>query len=238
MPQDTSRQACGGILLRSMRSMDGSGTVISGPSLLVDKILNITKSRNISEFVNTKLGGCISALSPTNHERTLGHSAKLYLATSTRPPDTHAPMIHRSPRVGLDLAHPSVVPQRNNGRVQFISKLYRHFVHPELLKSNGRYHTFIGILLEQHSAESTTSESLHCPILRAQLIEMTMLKRVTIEKYIKDYTQGFTKRSLSEYVGSSGKGASSNPQMFMGMMGVLRRMGLLVASDEELIIVP
>lgn len=238
MSQDTSLQARGGILLRSMRSVDGSGVITSGPSVLVDKILSITKSRNIAELVNTKLCGSISALSPPSDEGTLGHSAKLYLAACSRQPDVHAPTIHRSPRVGLDLSHPSVVPERNNDRVQFISKLYRHFVHPELLRSNGRYHTFIGILLENHPAELTTSESLHCPKLRAELIQLTMLKRVTIEKYIEDYAHGFTKRSLSEYVGSAGKGASSRAQTFMRMMGVLRRLELLVTRNEDLITCP
>ncbi|KAF8524451.1 hypothetical protein JB92DRAFT_2703719 [Gautieria morchelliformis] len=232
VPQDLSLQPRGGILLRSMRSMDGSGIVTSGPSLLVDKILSITKSRNISGLVNAKLGGFISALSPTKDETALGtHPAKLYLAACSRTDKTHLPTIHRSPRVGLDLAHPSVAPQRNDLRIQYITKLYRHFVHPEWLKANGRCHTLIGILLERYPAEPTTNESFDCPILMARLKKMTTLKHATLQKYIKDYTQGLTKRSLTEYVGSAGKGASSNPQTFMRMMGVLRRMGVLTTSD-------
>ncbi|KAF8575330.1 hypothetical protein K439DRAFT_1277856, partial [Ramaria rubella] len=207
-------QIRGGILLRTMKTVDGSGTVISGPSLLVDHILKITKSRNVSELVNVKLAGRISAIPPADAQ-----STALYLIPYSR---GKSPLpIHRSPRVGLDLAHSSVVPRVTDPRVQYLSKLYRYFIRPELLKSNGRCHTLIGLLLEQCPAGQNQNPSLDCPILAARLMEMTSLQPTTLQRYINDFTQGFTKRSLAEYVGSAGKGASSNPQKFMRLMGVL-----------------
>jgi len=210
-----------------MRQIGQNGGVISGPSLLVDKILGITESRNIAELVRTKLEGSISAFSCQN-DPCGDHRAKIYLANVPKNTSTHLPTIHRSPRIGLDLSHPTVSPQRNNPRVIYVSKLYRYFVHPELLKANGRSHTLIGLHLEQPVRDNLLYD--HSALIR-RLTEVTTLRRATIQNYIDDYAEGFANRSLAEYVGTAGRGASSNPRTFMRMMGVLLRMELLTSLD-------
>ena len=230
MSQEVTTHCHGGILLRSLRQNGGHGAVISGPSLLVDKILSITESRNIAELVGTKLGGSISAFPSLSAAASLSdQQAKMYLVLFPR--DAHLPVIHRSPRIGLDLSHPTVSPQRNNPRVIYISKLYRYFVRPKLLKANGRCHTLIGLHLEQAAKVGTDNPLQNNSALIRHLMEAMALGRTTVQKYIDDYAEGFANKSLAEYVGTAGKGASSNPKMFMKMMGVLLRMELLTAND-------
>ncbi|KAF8525557.1 hypothetical protein BU17DRAFT_41760 [Hysterangium stoloniferum] len=215
----------GGILLRSIRSANGENTIISGPSLVVDKILTINKSRNIAELVGTKLGGCISALQPDAHvESSSSIQSRLYLTACLRDPKGKPTIIYRSPRVGLDLSHPSVIPQRDNLRVQYVGKFYRYFVRPELLKVNGRCHTFVGLLVDGFLLEQG---HISKPISMGRLVDLIGLKQAIVQRYTDDFMDGGAKRSLVEFVGSNGKNASSNARTFMRMMGVLHRMGLL-----------
>ncbi|KAF8641302.1 hypothetical protein AX16_010081 [Volvariella volvacea WC 439] len=56
------------------------------------------------------------------------------------------PVIHRSPRIGLELSHPGTKPSPTHPRVVYVQRPYRYFIHPDLLTANGRAHTFLGVL--------------------------------------------------------------------------------------------
>lgn len=210
----------------------GKTFVISGPCLIVEKILLLTQSRNIAELVRRKLSGSLGAfknIEPSSLRT--DHVVKLYLKNviSESHPTSH--FLYCSPRIGLDLSHPSVVPYPKDPRVSFVAKLYRFFTHPELLKANGKCNTLIGLLVEEFPEglskvlESFTDRPIR-PILAGRRLEIA-IKSNTLERYIDDLVDGFSKRSLSEFVGLPGKNAASNPRTFMRMMGVLARIGVL-----------
>jgi len=202
----------------------GKPAVISGPSLLVDKILFLTNSRNIAGLVNQKLGS-VAALQDIQSNSADTNLARIYLKKSAISSNTS---IHRSPRIGLDLSHPSVIPQVKDARVSFIGRSYRYFISPEQLKSNGRCNNFVGLLVEafpEGISKSLSSDGPIPPIVAGRLQEH--MKMTSSERYVNDFLDGFSKRSLGEFIGARGKGAGSNPRLFMRLMGVLGRSGLL-----------
>ncbi|KAJ3711959.1 hypothetical protein C8R42DRAFT_567427, partial [Lentinula raphanica] len=134
----------GGILLRTLRNTH-TNQVISGPSLIVDEILKLTRAKSISDLVENQWKGDISAFRGKEHI-VAGESTLYLMSKSPSPQEAQATKIYRSPRVGLGLSHPSVSPSFNHPRVVFLSKPYRYFSHPELLTSNGRPQTFLGVL--------------------------------------------------------------------------------------------
>jgi hypothetical protein len=207
----------GGILLRTLRRTSDS-TVISGPSLLVDEILRLSNACNISELVEQKWGGNTTAFPPTSES---GHASSTSLCLRPKVSTKQAlkPTIYRSSRVGLDLSNPSTTESSTDPRVIYVSKPYRYFIHPHLLTSNGRGHTFIGIYrscLESGKFESEDNT------LR-EIIRLSGLKELTAVKYLADYNAGLQKGALHSFVAPVGKGASASPAVYLKMMGTLAR---------------
>ncbi|KAI0757971.1 hypothetical protein C8Q74DRAFT_290534 [Fomes fomentarius] len=125
----------GGILLRSARRVS-NGKVISGPSLLVDEILRLSRASEILELVTVNWNGNISAFPPgpssTLPNNPHDNPSTMYLvrapASSTPSASTSASAamtqsnpttdkdtlvrakrrIFLSPRIGLDISHPAV----------------------------------------------------------------------------------------------------------------------------------
>ncbi|KAG6844461.1 hypothetical protein H0H87_006744 [Tephrocybe sp. NHM501043] len=126
----------GGALLRSLRRISDK-KVISGPSLLVDEVLRLSKASSIPELVEQKWANDTSAFTtrPTS------------LFLRPRPSSfQQKPAVYRSPRIGLDLSHPGTTVSPAHPRVVFLSQRYRYFTHPHILTSKGRPQTFLGVL--------------------------------------------------------------------------------------------
>ena len=220
---------CGGILLRSLRELGPNGKVISGPSLLVDHIINLSGASNISDLVENKWAGDTCAFNSGEDER----STRLYLRPASEPSSTSstsrtASTIYFSPRIGLDLSHPGttnpeILPL--HPRIQFLPKPYRFFTHPEVLVANGRPQTFLGILslCISTSTNPDLTEALKKPLLSQEIAALMAIKEPTSAKYLAEYVAGREGGIdlLKSFVGSKGKGASSSPSSYLRMMGAL-----------------
>ena len=111
----------GGILLRSARRTRDSH-VISGPSLLADEVLRASGAPDIPTLVGTHWGGDIRAFAPSPASVPEGRKSTMCIVrapgedqstskakTKNAPAAPVAlPEIYRSPRIGLDLSHPSI----------------------------------------------------------------------------------------------------------------------------------
>lgn len=217
-----------------MRSLSSQNEIISGPSLLVDKILELTRSENIAELVNHKLKGHLIFIddTPGTVATTSGDkSAKLYLRSvgdNLNSPLT-TEVCQCSPRVGLELSHPSISPTAKDPYVSFVGKMYRYFIQPDVLKSSLRYYNIIWYLSRRDFINSLGEGTLteRTTELLARLGKETCIRRMHLEKYITAFRNGHQKQDLRNFVGSIGKGTSSNPIKFLTMIGVLCRLGLL-----------
>ena len=218
---------CGGILLRSLRELGPNGKVISGPSLLVDHIVNLSGASSISDLVENKWAGDTFAFISGKDER----STKLFLRPVSEPSSISsnsraASTIYFSPRIGLDLSHPGttypeILPL--HPRIQFLPKPYRFFTHPEELVANGRPQTFLGVLSLCISTNSDFTEALKKPLLIQEIAALMALKEPTCAKYLAEYVAGREGGVdlLKSFVGPKGKGASSSPSSYLRMMGAL-----------------
>jgi hypothetical protein len=130
----------GGILLRTIRRTTTGGQIISGPSLLVDEILSVSRAESISDLVQNKWKSDSMALLATPSSA----RASLYLKKRSRRKESSS-RLYRTPRIGLELSHPSTTASPNDPRIIYISKPYRYIAYPNLLTFNGRCQTFLGI---------------------------------------------------------------------------------------------
>lgn len=104
-------------------------------------------------------------------------------------------------------------------RVAFVARPYRFFTHPELLTSNGRAQTFLGLL----NAQLDAGESLSSETMKKHLAMTCGLKEKTLSSYLSDYVSGLDKGVLEMFVGPSGKGVSSSASRYLRMMGARER---------------
>jgi hypothetical protein len=222
----------GGILLRSLRELGPNGKVISGPSLLVDHIINVSGASSILDLVENKWAGDTCAFISGKDER----STRLFLrpasepsfSTSSSSSSRAASTIYFSPRIGLDLSHPGttnpdILPL--HPRIQFLPKPYRFFTHPEELVANGRPQTFLGVLslCISTTGNSDFTEALKKPLLSQEISALMALKEPTCAKYLAEYVAGREGGVdlIKSFVGPKGKGASSSPSSYLRMMGAL-----------------
>lgn len=239
--QDTNNQTedggllRGGVLLRSLReipkdasSATGSSKVnlVSGPSLLVDKILELSGASSISDLVEELWGGDRSAFNPRPSSR----KSHLYLK-SIADSSSKLSQIHKSPRIGLDLSHPgTTVPISESKlmdlhpRVRFLPKMYRYMIKPEEL-GKGRGQTFYGFI---HAILGTRSNMSDRTLsgdkdLRAALVSNLGIKNDAVKKYLLEYEAGRDKglKHLERCIGHSGKGMAVSPSSYLSMMGAL-----------------
>jgi len=209
----------GGILLRTLRRVSDS-TVISGPSLLVDELLRASKADGIPELVNEKWKGDISAFrapSPDSNDSD-PESNPVTLFVGVKESTSSPPQIYKSPRIGLDLSHPSTRLDPSNLRVRFVSKPYRYFVLPHLLTANGRGQTFLGVHNHCVDVLQISKKSL----LAGKIASLTGVQQKTVDKYLETYRDGLATGDVERFIGLRGKGASSSPGTFLQLMGSLR----------------
>ncbi|KAH7103658.1 hypothetical protein BKA62DRAFT_47599 [Auriculariales sp. MPI-PUGE-AT-0066] len=238
--------ATGGILFRSMRRVS-DGTLVSGPSLLVDELLNRSRQPSIAALVGTwpTLSAFPSngtpGLEPHTGLNGVNGTALAFLGpamhlVSSDAPRSHA--VHCSPRIGLDLSHKSVSSSATDPRVRFVAAPYRYFVGPEALTVNGRMQTFIGLYeellaLNVAGAASGANANANANEQRAVLkvAEMMALRSGTAEEYVRYYRAGRKTGDIDKFVGVK----TSSPKAYLELVGALRT--FLAASDETATIV-
>ncbi|KAH9983031.1 hypothetical protein BJV74DRAFT_852457 [Russula compacta] len=209
----------GGILLRTLRRVADS-TVISGPSLLVDELLRTSGASDIPELVNEKWQGDISAFRLPSAENS-NPSATIFIGVKQM---SHTPpQMYKSPRIGLDLSHPSARLDPSNPRVRYVSKPYRYFVLPHLLTANGRGQTFLGV----HDHCVKVLQIPKKTLLVSKISSLTGVQPQTVNKYLNTYQDALASGELDRFIGSRGKGASSSPGTFLQLMGALQRRELV-----------
>ncbi|CDO77230.1 hypothetical protein BN946_scf184747.g43, partial [Trametes cinnabarina] len=229
----------GGILLRSIRRVS-DGKVISGPSLLVDEILRASGASEILELIAVNWDGDITAFPPTPvptyrlssmwlRRRDGLQTADTNVASQDRKPDK--PRIFRSPRIGLDISHPSITPASagTHPRVTFVARPYRFFVSPHLLTANGRGQTFLGVYDALQAAGYCESDGE----LVEELARLTGVKGPTAAKYLAALRVGLRANSagnaLGVWIGPNGKTVLSSVTAWLEMTGTLRRLGIATA---------
>lgn len=114
----------GGILIRAIQN--DKGEIIEGPCRVVNKILELTGCESILELVTSKLQNNIEADNPF-----------LCLKASNFPEE----FIFRSPRIGLTLKKSDNLALRE----QYISKLYRFLIYPQMISKGKKMITMIAI---------------------------------------------------------------------------------------------
>jgi hypothetical protein len=210
----------GGILLRTLRRVTDS-TVISGPSLLVDELLRTSRASDIPELVNDKWLGNISAFRAPSPSDPDSNPVTLFIGVKQETPSP--PQIYKSPRIGLDLSHPSTRLDPSDRRVRYVSKPYRYFVLPHLLTANGRGQTFLGV----HNHCVDVLQISKRSSLAGKIASLAGLKPQTVDKYLNTYQEALASGELERFIGSRGKGASSSPGTFLQLMGALQSRELI-----------
>ncbi|KAI0650926.1 hypothetical protein C8Q79DRAFT_998652 [Trametes meyenii] len=230
----------GGVLLRSIRRVSDQ-KVISGPSLLVDELLRLSGASEIIELVGVNWDGDIAAFPPPHPQQTVANSRRLSTMWFRRRPDARPasqtptttdpdgdanarPRIFRTPRIGLDISHPSIAPADAcaHPRVVFISRAYRFLVMPHLLTVNGRGQTFLGV----YDALEARGNCADDAELVGELVRLTAVKSPTAEKYLGALRAGLAPDGggLEEWIGPKGKTVLSSITSWLKMMGTLRRL--------------
>jgi len=181
---------------------------------------------DIPELVNEKWLGDISAFrapssveDPDSNPVTLFIGVKQTATTSTRAP----PQIYKSPRIGLDLSHPSTRLDPSDRRVRYVSKPYRYFTLPHLLTTKGRGQTFLGV----HDHCVNELQISKTSLLVGKIASLTGLQSQTVDKYLNTYRDALESEELERFIGARGKGASSSPGTFLQLMGALQRRELV-----------
>ncbi|THU86181.1 hypothetical protein K435DRAFT_590386, partial [Dendrothele bispora CBS 962.96] len=237
--QETSANSLrGGILLRSIQRVK-DGKVISGPSLLVDELLAASKASSITKLVENHWKGDISCFrqhATMNGSDSDSSSSSTFSSLTVRPCESQQsdsdssvelPVVYRSPRIGLDLSNQKItLSTPPHPRVIFVSKTYRYFIYPTLLTANGRHQTFLGALYSISSGPK--------PVIRVddqtktRISSITGIRDGTVQVYLDHFVSGYgdpendvAPASLSSFIGSAGKGVSSNPARYLKMMGCL-----------------
>ena len=109
--------------------------------------------------------------------------------------------------------------------MHFVARPYRFFTAPHLLVANGRPHSFLGVY--DALAASTGLARVD------EVARLTGLGSPTVQKYRDalqagaDADAGVGTVSLRGWVGAKGKAAAASPAGWLGMVGALRRLGVV-----------
>ena len=203
--------------MRSMRRVS-DGTLISGPSLLVDELLRVSGAPSVGSLVSDFLGNALSAFQAGE---AAGQADSRKCSISLRPRNValpRRPVVYNSPRIGLELSHPGTTSSASDPRIVYVQKPYRFFVQPHLLTANGRVQTFLGLYTMLSEAEMLSEDSVLQEVSR-----ITGLKHASVVKYASEFSHGRGKGRVEQFIGAAGKGAASSPAQYLRMMGTLRR---------------
>jgi hypothetical protein len=208
----------GGILFRTIRRLKDK-KVVSGPSRLVDEILAQSGAQSISDLVQSKWENDTFALSSAvpSSRPSLRIIPRNNLSTTANP--------FRCPRIGLDLSHRSTKNSPCDPRVTFVCKPYRYITNPELLTSNGRPQTFVGVYdrLSESTGVSTAK-------LAKAIANVTGIKEKTVLGYIESLGLGLEgERSLDKFIRTKTRSVAD----YLTMVGALRRQSSSVIAVES-----
>eukprot|EP01116_Phalansterium_solitarium_P020353 TRINITY_DN5987_c0_g1_i1.p1 TRINITY_DN5987_c0_g1~~TRINITY_DN5987_c0_g1_i1.p1 ORF type:complete len:324 (+),score=100.14 TRINITY_DN5987_c0_g1_i1:46-1017(+) len=154
----------GGVLLRSLRLLP-EGTIVNGPSLVVDHLLKLCGADTIASLMDVRLKGDISVEQ--------GGGRPLFLVPIA--PGSRAPVpVHRSARFGLNMSKKDVAPEVQQ---RFIFKLYRFVAYPDKIPK-GRPHLNVALHHSGLSAE--------------EIIKISGGTKAGLENVIKAYKEGLT----------------------------------------------
>ena len=234
----------GGILLRSVRRASDA-KVISGPSLLVDEILRLSGASKIADLVSDIWENDISVFPhPSESRRSTMRLVRIPSPSLSRDEAPAAqPRIYRSPRIGLDISHPSISPSNlhTHPRVLFVGQSYRFFIHPSLLTANGRGQTFLGV----YDAVSPDYHP-HDAELPHALEQLTGWKSATVNNCWAEYMAGLNgsrhdgkkgEEVMKQWMGRRGKGVASSMTGWLRLIGTLRRVlkdaGTAAVTDDD-----
>ncbi|KAF9035891.1 hypothetical protein BJ165DRAFT_1409263 [Panaeolus papilionaceus] len=221
-PTPPPRLLRGGILLRSIRQVGSGNHLTSGPSLLVDRILAACDVTSITDLVQQKWQGDISAF---YHDEANMPATCLFIKAKTSSSNpAQRPVIYRSPRIGLELSHPGTTPpdiRPLHPRISYLSRRYRFFINPSNLIANGRPQTFLGVLRACIQSYATEAAGLKKANLSREISRYTGMKDSTSAKYLADYIAGREGGAevLTGCIGPKGKGIGSSPGSYLKMMG-------------------
>ena len=157
----------GGILLRSIENKQ-TGQVYEGSCLVVDALLNLTKSENIKELVEIKLKKNLDIF----------NSNPILYLRSIRPTNSHE--LLASPRVGLTLKVPSIDRERFLFRpYRFTSKDY----YPSKMKMT--------ILLSLAAEKSLSNPQKKLSDYADEISKETNTRLSTVKTNLNDCQKGY-----------------------------------------------
>ncbi|KAF5376185.1 hypothetical protein D9757_009303 [Collybiopsis confluens] len=223
----------GGVLLRTLRNTS-TEKVISGPSLLVDEILKLSQASKISELVDERWMGDTSAFRDKSASGTSDAARNSMLCIDMRSTaQAEVPVIHRSPRIGLDPSHSTISLTPTHPRAVFSTKPYRYFIHPNLLTANGRPQTFLGVLASLKPifpAQGAARDEKELERLKNGVSRQSGMSSQTVAKYLEHYVAGLEVRILMDsdpdfFARATKKQASSSPATYLRLMGMLSAVG-------------
>ena len=217
---------------------------LSGLSLL-DEILRLSGASKIPDLVSDTCENDISAFSPPSVSR---HSTMRLVRIPSPSLSREAALaaqqrIYRSPRIGLDISHPSISPSNlhTHPRVLFVRQSYRFFAHPSLLTANGRGQTFLGV----YDAVSPDYRPYDAELPRV-LERLTGWKIATVNKCSAEYMAGLDgscddgkkgEEAMRQWMGKREKGVASSMTGWLRMIGTLRRVlkdaGKVAFADDN-----
>ncbi|KAG9290282.1 hypothetical protein G9A89_022258 [Geosiphon pyriformis] len=230
---DSSKQIYGGILIRAIQNMD-TREIIEGPSLIVDKILElcqVDQKSGIRKLVEDVWKGKTGAFKEMENSNGL-----VYLEEIKTPlviNETKVPEERLKKRIKLDdhgetssnleikgfniesheiFTSPRVGLTLSNSlpsvesRLTFLLKPYRYFTCPHILKK-GKVQ--IGIGLYDHFKDIQ------------KVAQISGIKESLISKYVSEIDNGFKFGKIDEFVGQKGKGV--NLLDYCRMVGAVRQ---------------
>lgn len=215
----------GGILFRSARVIS-TGVVVSGPSLLVDFILSACGVDAIETLVFEMWKGDTSALETSSRNKSVPQLSIVPITSPVHNGGVPIPY-YTTPRIGLDLSHTTSSAAATNPRVIFVKRPYRFLVDPQLLKSNGRPQTFVGLL--PHAMETL---KIKRPLglgerdrLLKHMVSLGGFTASGARSYMQYYEAGLKGGSnmLGGFCGTRGKGVCQSPEKLLQMFGALKQ---------------
>jgi len=169
-----SAKEAGGILIRSIESLDGTAKVVCGPSKTVDHILEVCKAEQnaVKAFVEEQLKKNLSIAKIPG--------GLLYIEFDPTLPRRD---IFKSARVGLHMTKTNVAASLQQ---QYVYKLYRFLTNPKSIPK-GRNLTILGLL--------------HKGVARGDIMRLTGATQALTDKTISLFEKG-KKSDIEKFMGS------------------------------------
>ena len=167
------KEAAGGILIRSIESIEGAKKIVCGPSLCVDHVIDLCGADSIQNLVDQYFKDDISVLETNSHQL-------LYLKLQDEDP---LPVYH-TPRIGLHMTKKDVDPSIQR---DYVFRCYRSISSPTEI-SKGKNLTICAL----YDSGKTLNEI--CDIMNSKMSVVTSSVEV--------FKNGYESKSWKEFVGT------------------------------------